>query len=113
MENAQKSAVLENTYRHRLPADLAAALRTARHARGLGLREAARTAGVSGGYMHMIEHGDRCPSRAVAEDLIVALDLDRALANGLLDFARPNAGRSWKPDRDPARDIARPHGNLP
>lgn len=89
---------MENTYRHRLPTDLAAALRAARHERGLGLREAARKAGISPGYFHMIEHGDRCPSRAVADDLIVALGLDRAVAAWLLDVARPNAGRSWHPD---------------
>jgi transcriptional regulator with XRE-family HTH domain len=98
MENAQNSAHLENTYRHRLPTDLAAALRAARHERGLGLRETARKAGISPGYFHMIEHGDRCPSRAVAEDLIGALDLDHVLAEWLLDVARPNAGRSWQAD---------------
>jgi transcriptional regulator with XRE-family HTH domain len=80
--------------RHHLPADLAAGLRAARLRRSLGLRQAARKAGIGHGYLSLLEHGERCPSRAVAVDLIAALDLDGPLAAWLLEVARPDAGRS-------------------
>jgi transcriptional regulator with XRE-family HTH domain len=79
--------------RHTLPADLAAALRAARQDRGLGLREAARLAGIDPGHLCRIELGERCPSVAVARDLVAALELPPDLAARLLEVARP-AGRS-------------------
>lgn len=68
--------------------------------RASGWREAARKVGILPGYLCMLEHGDRCPSRAVAHDLIAALDLDPEVAAWLLEVARPNAGRSWHPDSE-------------
>lgn len=80
--------------RRTLPPVVAAALREARQARGLGLREAARRAGIYPGYLCLLEQGKRCPSLAVAQDLVDELDLDRALALELLTLARRDAGRS-------------------
>lgn len=58
------------------PERLGPTLRSARERAGLGVREAARRAGLSSGYLANLEHGDRSPSRSVAERLIVALALD-------------------------------------
>jgi transcriptional regulator with XRE-family HTH domain len=89
---------MEVTRRHRLPADVAAALGAHRLARGLGQREAARRAGISQGYIWLLEHGERCPSVEVAAALADALELGPELAGRLLDVARRDAGRSshWR-----------------
>lgn len=89
----------EDTTRHVLPPELAAALRTARVARGLGVCETARRAGIPHGHLSMLEHGTRCPSIAVARDLAAALSLAPDIAAHLFAVARPDAGRSWRPDR--------------
>lgn len=65
---------IESRTRHTLPPDLAAALRLARVV--VGLRLAARRAGVSPGYLCRLEHGERCPSVDVAHALIEALRLE-------------------------------------
>ena len=52
---------------------------------------------ISGGYLGLFENGERCPSMIVAHDLITGLDLDDEVAAWLLDVARPNSGRSWRP----------------
>lgn len=87
----------ERTYsdRHTIPADLAAALRGARQDRGLGLREVAGLVGVDAGHLSRIERAERCPSVAVARDLVAKLKLAPDLAARLLAVARPDAGRSW------------------
>ena len=71
--------------RHLLPADLAAELRSARHALRLGLREAARAAAVSAGYLSRLERAERCPRVGVAVRLAAVLDLDDDLATELID----------------------------
>lgn len=43
----------------------------------------------------MIEQSKRCPSVAVAHQLIDRLSLEPELAEALLREARPDAGRSW------------------
>jgi len=85
---------IENTRRHVLPADLAAQLRAARLYRGLGLRELARHVGLTPGYLTLLEQGKRCPSLAVARDLVTALELVPDLAEQLFAIARPDTGRS-------------------
>jgi DNA-binding XRE family transcriptional regulator len=87
--------------RHVLPFGLARELRAARRSRGLGLRAAAAKLGVDPGYLSRLERGLRCPSIAVAQDLAAGLDLESDVAGRLFDAARPDAGRSWRPARDP------------
>ncbi|MGI8630805.1 MAG: helix-turn-helix domain-containing protein [Solirubrobacteraceae bacterium] len=90
---------METTTRHVLPAELAAALRTARVAHGLGVCETARRAGISHGHLSMLENGTRCPSIAVARDVAEALNLAPDIAAHLFAVACPAAGRSWRADR--------------
>lgn len=88
---------MENTRhqsRQQLPRDLAAALRAARVASGLGLRAMAREIPLSAGYLSLLETGQRCPSAAVAHDLVAALKLPLDLESRLLAAAQPDAGRS-------------------
>jgi transcriptional regulator with XRE-family HTH domain len=100
--------------RHTLPADLAAALRAARQDRGLGLREAADLAGVDAGHLSRIERGLRCPSLAIARDLVAALELAPDLAAWLLAIARPDAGRSApRPWRPPEATLALDNRSAP
>jgi transcriptional regulator with XRE-family HTH domain len=87
----------EDTFRHSLPPELAAALRAARVALGLGVCEAAQRIGIPHGYLSMLEHGTRCPSTSVAHELRRALELEPAIAAHLFAVARPDAGRSWRP----------------
>ena len=44
------------------PPELGPMLKAARARAALGLREAARQAGISSGYLADLERGDRCPS---------------------------------------------------
>ena len=73
--------------RHLLPADLAAELRAVRHDRRLGLREVARAAGISAGYLSRLERAERCPRVPVPVRLALVLDLDDDLADALIDAA--------------------------
>lgn len=57
------------------PAELGPMLRSARVRAGLGLREAARSIGISSGYLADLEHGDRCPSVTVGKLLFQVLCL--------------------------------------
>ncbi len=77
-----------------LPADLAAALRRARHARGWSLTDAAAATGVSRSMISDLERGVRVPSVALAEDLISGYELRGEVVGWLLDAATPYAGRS-------------------
>jgi transcriptional regulator with XRE-family HTH domain len=61
----------------------------------LGLRAAARATGIGPGYLSLLEKGQRCPSVAVARDLVAALELGTDLADRLFEVARPDAGRSY------------------
>ena len=69
----------------RLPADLAAELRSARHRQGLSLAEAAQAVGITKPYLSRLERGLRAPRRAVAGRLCEVLDLDDETAAWLLD----------------------------
>lgn len=75
------------------PAGLGNLLRTARERAGLGLREAAREAGLAPGYVAHLEDGSRCPSRTVAEQLAAALKLDDDEQAQLYAAAVTDAGR--------------------
>nr|WP_238427018.1 helix-turn-helix transcriptional regulator [Streptomyces adustus] len=68
------------------------ALRAARERAGLGVRETARRAWVSGGYLSNIEAGDRCPSLWVAERLADVLHLDDDERQQLLAASVTDAG---------------------
>jgi transcriptional regulator with XRE-family HTH domain len=87
--------IAEDTRRHYLPEELSTALREARRARGLGLRQAAVRIGIGPGYLSLLEHAERCPSVAVARAIVRALGLEGDLADELLAVAQPNAGRSF------------------
>jgi hypothetical protein len=67
---------------------VAAELTAARIRRRLGLREAARRAGIWHGYLSMLEHSRRCPSTLVAEAPIETLELDKDQAARLLAVAK-------------------------
>jgi transcriptional regulator with XRE-family HTH domain len=68
-------------------------LRTARERAGLGVREAARQAGLSPGYVAHLEAGDRCPSRTVAARLAAVLELDDEERAQLCAAAITDAGQ--------------------
>ncbi|WP_406462316.1 helix-turn-helix domain-containing protein [Streptomyces sp. NBC_01622] len=74
------------------PEGLGPLLRSARERAGLGLREAAREAGVSSGYLANLEAGTRSPSATVASRIADALSLDEAQRGQLLTAAVTDAG---------------------
>lgn len=76
------------------PAELGPMLRAARERAGLGLREAARRAGVSQGYLWLLEASRRAPSAAVAQVLAEVLTLTTEEREQLLAAAVNDAGRS-------------------
>ncbi len=87
---------MDDSYRDCLPIAVAHPIRLARLARGWSLRRAAAEIGISVGHLSYIERGLRCPSNAVARDLIsVLLPQRRAEAEELLWHARPASGRSF------------------
>lgn len=91
---------VEGTYRSQLSASLAAELRAARLERGLSLLGAAVAAGVSRGYLWLLETGQRCPSLIVADALIEALGMGDESAERLRAVAKTDAGRCspyWTP----------------
>ena len=61
----------------------------------MSLRRAGARIGVQASYLHYLEHSQRCPSVAVAHQLIAVLRLEPELAERLLAEARSDAGRSW------------------
>jgi transcriptional regulator with XRE-family HTH domain len=85
--------VTEITTRHRLPPDLAAAIRAHRISTGLSTRQAAQAAGIGQGYLYFLERGDRCPSIVVALGLAFGLGLPADVTQRLLEVARPDVGR--------------------
>jgi transcriptional regulator with XRE-family HTH domain len=93
--------------RRTLPPAIADGLRVARHAQRLSFRAAAERVGILPGYLCLIEQGKRCPSVAVAEDLIAGLRLDPELAEQLRAVAVPDKGRSGS-GRASERAAARP-----
>ncbi|WP_353963149.1 helix-turn-helix transcriptional regulator [Streptomyces sp. NBC_01142] len=68
-------------------------LRQARELAGLGLRELARQAGLSPGYLAHLEAGERCPSVSVAHCLAGLLEVDEVERVVLLAAAVNDAGR--------------------
>lgn len=69
-------------------------LYAARMRAGLGLRPAARQAGISHSYLHRLEQGARCPSTIVAAELVRALNLAAEEAELLTGAAVPDHGRA-------------------
>jgi transcriptional regulator with XRE-family HTH domain len=88
--------------RHYPPDTLGPILARARARSGLSVRQMARRAGISFGYLSMLERGRRCPSQSVALALAVALELDAAERAALYEAAIPNVGRDYPgpPDRE-------------
>jgi transcriptional regulator with XRE-family HTH domain len=89
-------------------------LRAARERAGLGVREAARQAAISGGYLANLEAGGRCPSQRVAELLADALGLEGDERTQLYAAAVTDAGRNspWRaaPRPGPTSPTRTPHG---
>lgn len=83
------------------PEGLGPMLRSARERAGAGQRETARRAGVSQGYLWLLEAGQRVPSTAVAEVLAEVLALTPEEREQLRAAAVDDAGRS-----NPARGAA-------
>ncbi|OEJ29795.1 hypothetical protein AR457_29905 [Streptomyces agglomeratus] len=67
--------------------------RQARERAGLGLREAARKAGLSGGYVTHLEAGDRSLSLTLAKRIAEALELGEDEQAMLYGVAVTDAGR--------------------
>lgn len=76
------------------PQALGPMLRAARERAGLGQGESARQAGVTQGYLWLLENGQRCPSMAVAERLADVLALTLEECRALYGAAVDDAGRS-------------------
>lgn len=89
--------------RHVPPDGLGPMLRAARTRTGLSLRALGRRAGLSAGYLCMLESGQRCPSVSTASALADALGLDREEWAVLFDAAVHGAGRDY-----PGRAAKRP-----
>lgn len=85
--------MVEIRQRRTPPAELGPMLRAARERAGLGLRQAARRAGLPPGYVVHLEGGSRCPSRTVAEQLAAVLGLDDDEQAQLHAAAVTDAGR--------------------
>ncbi|MGQ4402535.1 helix-turn-helix domain-containing protein [Streptomyces hayashii] len=92
--------------RRQMPEGQGQMIRAARERAGLGVRQAARQAAISGGYLANIEAGARCPSVRVAERLADVLQLDDTERARLLAVAVTDAG--WN---SPWR-AARQHGST-
>jgi transcriptional regulator with XRE-family HTH domain len=78
---------------HVLTPATAGLLRQARLRRGLSLKETARIAGTSKGYLSMLESAQRAPSLTMAEVLIRAYQLDGAEARALKGESIEGTGR--------------------
>ncbi|GAA2034572.1 hypothetical protein GCM10009839_38880 [Catenulispora yoronensis] len=76
------------------PPELGPMLKMARVRVGLGVREAARRAGLSHSYLLRLESGQRCPSVAVVEGLTGALRLSDDEQFRLAESAVADAGRA-------------------
>lgn len=82
--------------RHLPPPGLGPVLRDARTRSGLSIRETARRAGISYGYLGMLETGRRCPSLSVADALDAALGLEDTEWAVLDAAALPGVGRDYR-----------------
>jgi transcriptional regulator with XRE-family HTH domain len=99
MENAARAGSREEFPPRRppLPPEVAAMLAAERIRRGWSYRRAAREAGTSAGYLHMLEHSQRAPSVTMAYNLAEAYRLDETQLGELLEYATDSAGRDWRP----------------
>lgn len=99
MENARfRQAHGEHPGRTYPPPGFGPAITAARNKAGLGLREAARAAGIPPGYWCLLEHGERSPSVSVAEAVIRAVRADAVAAEAIRDAAVIGVGRDFDPD---------------
>ncbi|MCX5170567.1 helix-turn-helix domain-containing protein [Streptomyces antibioticus] len=80
------------------PPEFGPMLRAARERAGLGVRETARQAGLSAGYLTNLEHGSRSPSRSTAQRLADTLGMDEDERARVLAVAVSDAGRDhpWR-----------------
>lgn len=85
---------IETPVRHEPPPELGPLLRSVRIRSGLGLRAAARAAGVSHVYWLNMEAGKRCPSSAVVAELLQVLPFTEKEAAVLSAAGLENRGRS-------------------
>lgn len=83
----------DDSRRHYPPPGFGAILSAARRRRGLSQRQLAKTAGISPGYLAMLETDRRAPSESVALDLVDALRLTGDDRLAVLDASVPDVGR--------------------
>jgi ribosome-binding protein aMBF1 (putative translation factor) len=79
----------------RMPNDVAQLIARARLRLGWSYRRAAQACGTSCGYVHMLEHGVRCPSVVMAESLISGLKLSADDAESLRRVSLSGVGRDF------------------
>ena len=87
--------MVDDSRRHYPPPGFGAILSAARRRRGLSQRELAAAAGISAGYLAMLETDRRAPSESVALDLVDALRLTGNDRLTVLDASVPDIGRDW------------------
>jgi transcriptional regulator with XRE-family HTH domain len=68
---------------------LAAAIRGAKEESGMSWREIGRECGVSHSFLIQLAHGKRVPSTRTAGAVVDVLDLERDVADELMDAAAP------------------------
>lgn len=83
----------------KLPEDIARLISRARLRRGWSYRRAAKACGTVCGYVHMLEHGQRCPSVVMAEALISGLKLNPSEAELLRAVSLRGVGRDFDLNR--------------
>lgn len=98
-KTAMKTDPTQHPGRHYPPPNFGPTLTAGRQRARLGLREAARAAGISAGYWCLLEQGERSPSESVAELLIHTLHLPWPEARIVRAAAVPGAGRDYDPFR--------------
>lgn len=87
--------MVDDSRRHYPPPGLGAILAAGRRRRSMSQRDLAAAAGISAGYVAMLETEQRAPSESVAAALIEALRLSGDDLLVLLDAAIPDVGRDW------------------